>query len=89
MWGGWWDIVDPGWGKPPILAFFPVDPGFGMEETPPPTVDNELPEGTWIATDPDYGMPVHGGCPGDKPKPPLWGWVPKPPDLKPPVATPK
>lgn len=111
---GDWDIIDPGWGKPPVIGFFPVDPGWGMPEgsapdntlpgapqgpttKPPVGVDNTLPGsggGNWVPTDPDYGIPSH--CPGAIPKPPRWGWVPKPPDLskpvepaEPPTATPK
>ena len=31
-------FIDPGFGKPPLLGFIPVDPGFGIPETPPPVV---------------------------------------------------
>ena len=89
---GHWDIIDPGWGKPPLIAFFPIDPGFGIPETPPPVVgggpvppdaSTKPPDGVWVPTDPDYGVPCPP-CP-DKPKPPIWGWLPKPPDFKPPM----
>jgi hypothetical protein len=86
MWGGRWEIVDPGWGKPPLLVFFPIDPGFGMEETPPPGADNSLPGGVYLPCDPDYGMPERP-C-GGKPRPPLWGWLPEPPDLSKPLPVP-
>lgn len=81
---GRWEIVDPGWGKPPLLVFFPTDPGFGIEESPVGP-DNSLPGGVWIPCDPDYGIPIHG-CGPSKPKPPLWGWLPKPPDFGKPPA---
>lgn len=75
---GHWEILDPGWGKPPILGFLPSDPGFGIPETP------EGPGGgTWVPVDPDYGLPER--CPGGKPHPPLWAWIPEPPDLTKPV----
>jgi hypothetical protein len=85
--GGRWEILDPGPGQPPILGYFPIDPGFGIPESPPVVGGGPITPGggggNWVPTDPDYGIP---GCPGGKPHPPLWAWVPKPPDL---VATPK
>lgn len=82
--GGRWEILDPGFGKPPLIGLIPPDPGWGIEDTPPPPTGPKPPGGQWVPTDPDYGMPVHG-CPGGKPKPPLWVWIPTPPDFSKPV----
>jgi hypothetical protein len=99
--GGRWEILDPGFGKPPLLGFFPVDPGFGIPESPPPVVGGGpstpppvvsggpiVPDGgggNWVPTDPNYGIEE---CPGGRPKPPIWAWIPTPPDLTKPVPLP-
>jgi hypothetical protein len=83
---GHWEIVDPGFGKPPLIAFIPADPGFGIEEVPVGP-DNSLPGGIWLPLDPDFGKPPSGGCGPIKPKPPIWGWLPKPPDFSKPPET--
>jgi hypothetical protein len=129
---GHWEILDPGFGKPPLIGFFPIDPGWGIDEGgPPPVVGGGLPTppgrppvvggglptppgrppvvggglptppgrppvvgggpstppvhpwlpghgGNWVPTDPDWGIP---GCPGGKPHPPIWAWIPHPPDF--------
>ncbi len=78
---GHWEIIDPGWGLPPLLGFLPTDPGFGIPETPPPTVGGGPAPGA---------PPVVGGGPVQpptvNPKPPISGpgggtWVPVDPDF--------
>lgn len=90
-WGGWWEIIDPGFGHAPILGFFPIDPGFGHPETPPPTPGTPLPKppgGNWVPTDPDYGKPERPCGGAGIPHPPLWAWIPDPPDWSKPVPEP-
>jgi hypothetical protein len=92
---GHWDIIDPGWGLPPLLGFIPVDPGFGIPETPPPTAGTPLPP-TGQPPKPDQGLP-----PGTPPPGPVMGppptptggfvvgggqWVPVDPDFGVPVC---
>jgi hypothetical protein len=84
---GRWQIIDPGWGKPPILAFFPIDPGFGIDvDGPPPVIGGgpapKPPGGVWVPTDPDFDKPTRP-CPpaGGVPHPPIWAWVPDRPDF--------
>lgn len=91
--GGHWEPIDPGFGKPPIFGFVPVDPGFGVGE--PPVAGHPLPKppgGQWVPTDPDYGKPV-GPCGGGKPHPPIWVWIPTQPifpdNTLPPAPAPK
>jgi hypothetical protein len=91
IWGGGrWEILDPGFGKPPLLGLIPIDPGYGIPETPPPTAGTPLPKppgGQWVPTDPDYGVSVCPPC-GGKPHPPIWAWIPTPPDFSKPVPVP-
>jgi hypothetical protein len=89
---GHWRPVDPGYGLPPVFAFFPVDPGWGAGAVPPPTPGNELPgDGHWVPVDPDYGKPERP-C-GGKPSRAIWAWIPHVdaqfPPLPPATATPK
>lgn len=81
---GRWEPVDPGYGKPPLWGWIP-GPDNGLP-APPARPDNSLPGGgTWVPTDPDYGKPVYPcpPCPGGKPHPPIWAWIPDLPDLRP------
>jgi hypothetical protein len=80
---GFWEPVDPGFGKPPLWGWVPgVDNGLPVPPTYPST--GPLPPGQWVPTDPDYGVPDR--CPGGgKPHPPIWAWIPTPPDLSKPV----
>ena len=81
--------VDPGWGQPetppPTVGGGPVPPKPGA----PPGPDQGLPGagapgvkppggGNWVPVDPGFGQ----GC---KPLPPIWAWIPAPPDLSKPV----
>jgi hypothetical protein len=94
---GHWEILDPGFGKPPQIGFLPVDPGWGLPEAPPATPGQlpsgigpgQLPSGggSWVPTDPDYGIPDR--CPGGKPHPPIWAFIPAPPDFSKPAPVPE
>lgn len=94
--------VDPGWGVDEGGA--PAKPDQSLP-TPPPPAQTKPPVGTWppsgggggnwVPVDPDYGLPTRP-CPGGRPHPPIWAWIPAPPDLtkpveptEPPPATPK
>lgn len=87
IWGGGrWEILDPGFGKPPIFGLIPIDPGYGIPETPTGGGGG----GTWVPTDPDYGIPEKPCGGGGKPHPPIWAWVPDfKPEPPPTEATPK
>lgn len=89
IWGGGgnsgrWEILDPGFGRPPVIGWTPIDPGFGVGGGGGSTLP--IPPGQWVPTDPDYGIPEGSGdCNCGKPKPPLWFYVFDPGDLAKPV----
>ena len=81
--GGRWEILDPGFGRPPVIGWIPVDPGFGVGGGGGGTLP--VPPGAWVPVDPDWGVPP-GECHcGDKPHPPIWAFIPTPPDFSKPA----
>ena len=89
-WGGGghrWEILDPGFGRPPVIGWEPIDPGYGVGGGGGGTLPAP-PPGQWVPTDPDYGIEEgECHCGGDH-KLARWFFVFDPGDLTKPVPVP-
>lgn len=86
---GHWEIIDPGWGRPPQIGFFPIDPGFGVGG--PDRPDQGLPPDPSKPVPPTAGTPLPPTAPpghvSGQPVPPGGGtWVPTDPDYGNPIC---